>query len=171
MRQYDASILEFVDTYEAYSNSIFIGQNHVAIPYINIGLMSNNPINNQQSVVDYSYYVFKEVVSMHLNTRNGTLSFDFNNNTQEDYITEHIIFGGYQNDNGAEAIVKCEALIFFIPLTAKVESPRHPFVPMNTPNFKQNISTESADAFFRIDQLPLEVRSFLGACVHTLNLK
>ncbi|MEO6838496.1 MAG: hypothetical protein ABI185_08895 [Ginsengibacter sp.] len=168
MTKYYATNPDFVDTYEAYSKTVFIGNNNVAIPYVNVGLMPDNPINGKQSVVDYSYYFITRVQSMIFATRKGKMTFDFNGTTDKNYITEYIMAGGYKIDNGAEVTIRCEGLIFYLPDTAKINDPFHPFIPIDTPNFKQNMITEEVDSFFSIDNLPQEVKEVLGNNIYSL---
>src|ERR1700743_1331649 len=109
--KYSADKPEFIDTAEAYSKSIFVGNNNIAIPYINLGLTPGNPINVKQSVVDYSYYVITGVQTMFFNGSKDKLALDFKPAAQ-DSITEYIIIGGYISNGGAEVTLKCQGRLF-----------------------------------------------------------
>lgn len=158
----------FINTSEAYSKIIFVGNGNVAIPYINIGLMQRNPINKKQSVVDYSYYVFIGVQSMNFSAMKGKLTIDFDVDLATNSITEYIMAGGFNSDNGAEVKIICNDLIFYLPDGAGINDPFHPYLPFDTPNFKQNIDTKYVEAFFLTQNLPEEIKEILGGNIFSL---
>lgn len=153
----------FVDVYEVYSEKIFICNNNIAIPYINIGLMPENPITHEQSVVDFSYCVFTGITSIEINSNNGNLQFDFKEKEEnKSFIEEYLSFGGYKSDYGAEMKIVCESMLYFLPDTATIKRPIPPFVPIDTPNFKMNMDCKKIEAFFTLTNLPQEIKSILG---------
>src|SRR5437762_1393609 len=92
---------KFVDTYEAYSSVIHIGNKCFVIPYINIDIMGENPISAKQARIDYSYYVFKGFKSIEfaLSKCNLTIKTDIIADTLR---KEHIGFGGYKTSDAGE---------------------------------------------------------------------
>lgn len=167
MTKFNVTNLHFVDTYEAYSKTLFFGGNNVAIPYINIGLMPRNPINFRQSVIDYSYYILIGVKTMIFSASKGELTIDFNVTSTDDHLIEYISVGGYKSGNGAEVEISCKSLIFYLPDRAEINDPREPFLPVDTPNFKQNLLTDEVESFFLKDNLPQEVKEELGTIIYT----
>ncbi|MDQ6609045.1 MAG: hypothetical protein M3Y85_04410 [Bacteroidota bacterium] len=167
LKKYSATKPVFVDTYEAYSKTVFVGNNNVVVPYISVGLMPHNPIINKQSVVDYSYYVFTSVRSMNFTARKGKLTVDFNVIADKEYIAEYIMAGGYKSDNCAEVKIDCEGLIFYIAESAKIGQ-FGDFMPIDTSNFKQNMDTDTVESFFLIDNLPQEIKEVLGSNIYCL---
>ena len=168
LKKYDATSPDFVNTSEAFSKIIFIGNNNVAIPYINIDLMDSNPITGKQSVVDYSYYVFLRVRSMLFEARNGKLAFDFNFSQVENFILEYIMVGGYQNACEAEVKIECEKLLFYVSDTAKFGQ-FGDFMPVDTPDYKMNMIAEKVDNFFLVSNLPEDIKVILGENIYSLN--
>ncbi len=168
LRKLNAVNPGFVDTYEAYSKKIFIGSNNVVIPYVNIGLMPSNPINHKQSVVDFSYYVFIDVGSMNFSAKKGKLTVNFNENIDVNGTTEYIMAGGYESGNSAEIKIVCKDILFFLLDEARINDTFHPYLPLDTPNFKQNIDTKEVDDFFSLKNLPTEIREILGENLYSL---
>ena len=153
---------DFADTYEAYSNKIFIGINHIAIPYINICLMPGNPITEKQCEIDYSYYIFRDVQAIEYRAKTGQLNFDFSEIKDDNNITEYVIIGGYKNI-GAEVKIKFKESIFYALDNAKFCKFPDMFMPTDTPDYNQNLNTEDVKNFFLLKNLPKEIKEILGA--------
>lgn len=166
--KYAAIKPSFINTSEAYSKTIFVGNNNVAIPYISAGLMPHNPITNKQSVVDYSYYVFMDVHSMNFSAMKGKLTINFNAKIDSNSITEYIMAGGYKSDNGAEVKIVCRDFVFYLLDNARISDPSHPYLPLDTPNFRQNLDTNEVDAFFLFENLPKDIKEILGKNFYNL---
>lgn len=162
MKIYNTIKDDFVDTCEAYSKCVFLGSNNLVIPYLNIGLMPSNPINGKQSVVDFSYYVFRGVESTFFNASKGHLTIQFDVPRNASFITEYVIVGGYQNENGAEVKIVCEEKLFFLPATSLINDSFHLFSPVDTHRFNRNMEIERTDAFFLKQNLPFELKEILG---------
>ncbi|HEY6900351.1 MAG TPA: hypothetical protein VI233_06905 [Puia sp.] len=164
---YNACNPPFVNTSEAYSKTTFFGKNTVVIPYINIGLMPDNPINNKQSTVDYSYYVLTGVESIFANGSKEaiTLNFDAPNGAP---ITEYIGIGGYETNGGAELTIKCEGLLFYLPATSQIDFSGQAFIPIDTPYSNRNMEVDKS--FFELEQLPAELKTLLGGDIQLLTL-
>lgn len=160
---YNTTKNSFVNTYEAYSRPIYIGNNNVVIPYINIDLMPHNPITVKQSVIDYSYYVFNEVSSMFFNANKGKMKIDFTITSKGEEVTEYIMAGGFDSSNVAEITILCKELIFCLPEESKFSDTRNPFIPFDTPKYKQNLDIDLVNTFFSRENLPKEIINFLGA--------
>lgn len=171
MKKYKASESDFIDTSEAYSQLMFIGNNKVVVPYINIGLMPDNPISGNQCVVDFAYYLLDNVQGLVFGASQIGFSLILAEEKGEQ-ILEHVSFGGgYGISNGAEVAVKCSDLYFFLPDDSGLSSPHKPFVPRNTPTFKSNLDPDKVDLFFKLENLPAELRQMLGDDVHVLTWK
>src|SRR5438874_15160 len=110
---------DFVDTYEAFSEKAYVGGNNIAISYVNIGLMSNNPIKGGKSVVDYSYYLLVGVGSVTFNFNTGNLKLNFDSFEKDPRYTEYLIIGGYNGKRGIETKIECDNSVFIVPDYAK----------------------------------------------------
>ena len=153
---------EFVDTAEAYSQITFFGNNNIAIPYINIDLMPNNPITNKQCFVDYSYYVLIGVKSMEYGSAKGKLTFNFDLSVKdESLVTEYITIGDYQSI-GAEVKIECQDMYYYTFDNSKISIRPDDFVPHETPNFKQTLHTNDIGRFFSFEGIPNEIKAVLG---------
>lgn len=166
LKKYTAD--DFVNTSEAYSDKIFIGSNNIAIPYINVGLMPDNPITKKQSVIEFSYYVLTGLKSMKFQAKRGKLDLDFNFTITETVIKEYVMVGGYKNDNEAELEIECTGLLFFLPPYSKSSEFPNLFVPVDTPNFKCNMNTDQVESFFSYEKLPKEIKEVLGPDIYSL---
>ena len=163
MQQYVVTHLEFVDNYESYSNTMFIGNGNVVVPYISLGLMPDNPINKKQTVIDFSYYVLEGVSVMSFGASRAKFSITVSNNADA-LLEEYISFG---EEDGAEVKVLCSGLKLFVPDGSVIRSSFEPFVPFDrgSPylNYRQNIDTAVATAFFDGRDLPEDLKQLLGS--------
>lgn len=162
MQQYVVKKYDFVNTSEAYSNTMFIGNWNVVIPYISQGLMPDNPINGKQSVIDFSYYVLEGVSVMSFGASRAKFSITVSNNS-DSLLEEYIGFG---LEDGAEIKVLCSGLKLFVPDSSIIRSSFEPFVPIDTgsafSNYRQNINAADATAFFDGHKLPDELKELVG---------
>ena len=160
----------FVDTSEAYSDKLFIGNNHnLTIPYIAIDLMSQNPITGKRAIINYSYYLFTGVKSVQFKGDKNCMLIEFYSSQHQAQIAEeHIMVGGYRS-YGGEVVVDCNETFLFVPDYAKFGDYPCPFVPKDTPNFPRNMSTEEVESFFSISTLPDEVKGILGEKIYSIS--
>lgn len=160
---YNADNPDFVNTSEAYSKHIFVGDEIIVVPYVNLGLMPRNPINAKQSVVDFSYYVIKGVRSMSFSGSKGKLLLHSDGSTEAALITEYIMCGR------EEVTIRCKERWFYLPATSAIRDPFVPFVPRDTPNFKRNMDPGKVEAFFLFDNLPGTIKDLLGNDSYSLS--
>ena len=158
--------VEFVNTPESYSQITFFGNNNIAIPYININLMPDNPITHRNSFVDYSYYVLIGVKSMEYKSDNdkGKLNFIFDlANENLPTITEYIVIGNYDYKSvWAEVKIECMGIHYYTLDNSKISFRQDDFIPYQTPNFKQTLDVNEIERFFSFQNLPDEIRATLG---------
>lgn len=160
MNKYDNA--EFVNTSEAYSQITFFGNNNIAIPYINMGLMPDNPITHKQSFVDYSYYILTRVNSMEYGSTKGKLIFSFDLLMKKaSPITEYIGIGNYISVD-SEVKIECQDMHYFTFDNSKISTRPDDFIPYETPNFKQTLNTEEIERFFSFQNIPDEIKAILG---------
>ena len=157
--KYNAGKIDFVNTSEAYSSKLYVGRNNILIPFINIGLMSSNPINSKESVIDYSYYLLREVYKTSFSMINEKLE-EVKKEVDVDLINEYIMIGGFQNVRLQEIEVFCKGRYLYFADNAIISNPLKPFVPRPTPNFMQNLPNYKVDNFF--NKLPVELEEILG---------
>lgn len=167
IRKYSATNPEFVDTYDAYSQIMYISGDTVVIPYINAGLMEGNPVTQKRVVVDYSYYLLTGVRSIHGFSAAGELRLDIAPGVDHLSITAHITFGGY-GSIGSECKVECKDLYFFVDENAVLSDHLSPFMPVDTPRFKQNLPAVEVNAFFQQENLPPEIKAEIGSTIYRL---
>lgn len=168
MQQYVVTNLDFVNTSEAYSNTLFIGNGNVLIPYISQGLMPDNPINGKQTVIDFSYYMLEGVSTMSFGALWTTFTITVSDNPGS-LLEEYIMFG---IDDGAEVKILCSGLRLFIPDSSIIRSCHQPFVPYDIgspyPQYRQNIDRARAVSFFEGHDLPEEIKGILGSPIQKL---
>jgi hypothetical protein len=158
--EYKNISIRSVNTSEAYSRVFFIGNNNAVIPYINVGLMPENPINGETSFVEYSYYMFGDISSVifnaaeiiHLESRADTVPL----------FEEYVILDGIKKSNGAEVKILCNELSFYVPIISRTSKQPNTFIPIETPKYKRNMDSGSVDNFFSKESLPQIVRNILG---------
>ncbi len=169
MQQYIVTHLEFVDNYEAYSNTMLIGNGNVVVPYISLGLMPDNPINGKQTVIDFAYYLLEGVSVMSFGASRATFSITVSD-SPDSLLEEYISFG---LRDGAEVKVLCSGLKLFVPDSSIIRSSFEPFVPIDVgspfANYRQNIDTATATGFFEGDELPRELKQLLGSRIQSLS--
>jgi len=159
---------EFIDTAEAYSQITFFGNNNIAIPYINITIMPDNPITHKVSFVDYSYYVLTGVRSMEYGSAKGKLIFSFGSSPKDvPPLIEYIMIGDYQSV-GAEVKIECQGIDYYMFDNSKISSRPDDFIPYETPNFKQTMNTEEIENFFSFQNIPSEIKVILGNNISSL---
>lgn len=159
----------FINTSESYSDGFIIGYKNLVIPYINIGLIPDNPINGRQCVIDYCYYVFFEVKSLEINYPTQKIQVNFNlGNIAVGLIEEYIILGGINTQNGSEAKIICNGMSLYIKPSSKFSEPSRPFVPFDTPIYRQNLDRDEVNSFLSFNNLPEEINTIVGKQPYTL---
>jgi hypothetical protein len=158
----------YVNTSDAYSDIIFFGTNNIAIPYINIGLMPDNPITQKQSVIDYSYYVLTGLKSLKFQGTAGNLDIAFSVLNGKNVIKEYLMVGGLNGNIGAEIEIECENRFFYLTNYSTKRDYPDLFVPLDTPNYRCNMNLERVKYFFSLSELPKEICEILGENIFIL---
>lgn len=131
--------------------------------------MPDNPINGKQSVIDFSYYVLEGVSVMSFGASRAKFSITVSNSL-DSLLEEYIGFG---LKDGAEVKVLCSGLKLFVPDTGIIRSSFEPFVPIDTgssfANYRQNMDTGVATAFFEGRELPDGLKQLLGSPFQVLS--
>jgi hypothetical protein len=155
---------DFVNTSEAYSKLLYIGNNNLVVPYVNIGILPANPINGNDSVVEYSYYIIYKTGYIIVNTPKDEILMQFHTKEKanENVIIEYIVVGGYMTNNSTELKISCKSIELFIPEGSTVEKSSNPFIAEDNGYLKQNMRTEDVNNFFSFERLPVEILEILG---------
>ena len=150
---------DFINTSEAYSGEILVGDGNIVIPYININLLPGNPINGIHSFIDYGYYIFTKIGALELGSESTIINVSANK-ISDNLLTEHICVGGYGKSKGGELKILCKEHIF---LTLEHSTMKNSyFIPVDTPNFKSNMDASEVASFFANKYVPIEIKDLWG---------
>jgi hypothetical protein len=154
----------YVDTSDAYSKQLLLGNGNIVVPYINIELLTDNPVQSANSNIDYSYCVFIEVSKLIINSRKGgIIQMRYEQNLNMPEITEFIYFGGYEGQNSAEIEIHCRMFSYYLPEKFQVKTAQDFFIPRTTPMFRQNMIDVEVERFLNFDTKPIELIDLLGS--------
>lgn len=156
---------------EAYSDKIFVGNNSIAIPYVNIELMPDNPITGKKTLIDHSYCVFTGVQSILFNAEKGSFYLEFSQMHDINFKVHYVLVGGFKNDNSAEVKITSADQQFYLCDNSRFSQAPLFFLPVDTPNFKRNMDVEKVESFFSLQALPAEIKDLLGGNIISLMLK
>lgn len=160
-----------INTSEAYSRFFFVGDKNVVVPYININLLPNNPINEESVFIEYSYYVFKDVrFAQFFGSEN--IHFDFINSKDKDGVIQEVYIGldGIGRSNGAEIKICCYEHSLFIPIESRISNVSTSFIPRDTPVFNMNMNVAEVQRFFSKKKIPDALNSYLGERFYSILL-
>ena len=158
-----------INTSEAYSKVFFIGLGCAVVPYINVCLMPENPINRIHSFAEYSYFVFGDIGSIVFNAEE-TLNIEFDNVNKISSFEEYISLDGSQNSNGAEVKILCNGMSLFLSSNTRISLQANSFIPIDTPNYNRNMNIHEVEKFFSKENLPQEIKSVLGLNFQMISL-
>jgi hypothetical protein len=158
--------LDFINTSEAYSKLIFLGNNNVVIPYINLNLLKNNDINQNNCFVDFSYCALINVATMEYESNNGKLNLNITEDQQQG-IVDYFMIGNIDSIN-SEVKIQFREFHYYLNESSRFSNNQDDFIPYPTPNFNQTISAEKVLDFFLVEKLPAEVRAIVGKNVISL---
>lgn len=161
-----------VNTSESYNKEIYLIGENLIIPYINLEIFEakfNHPIIKKYDKLDFSYLIFKDVKEVFWN-------YEFNNeaqcgqlilgdtSTKNDYLTEYIDATNVLREYyGYDFEIKFkEQYLYFSENVSIKNGPLSFWMPIETPNFRKNLSEKEVQSFFNKDSIPYEVLKLVG---------
>lgn len=143
------------NTSETYSENAYLCVDSLLIPYLNAQISDKNPFEIKVGdKIDYSYLLLSGVSIIQWNggfyhgeNVIGELTV---NNQKTDVLLDY--FGFNRRNEGYEIKVGFEKIEVFIPSESKVSSSE--WIPWDTPNFAQNLSSKETQEFFEVRKLP-----------------
>lgn len=147
MKEFILSNIDEFNTSEAYYGNPIVEDNHITIPYINIGLMKEHPLNfsDKQLFIDFCYLHIKEPVYISVYKR-GVIKNELTNYNQ-DYSKWYAgFFIGNETVLDDEMEIQASDVYLIIPKGFKASS------EIWIPDFKEfkgkgNIAKEDVMAF------------------------
>jgi hypothetical protein len=161
------------NTSESYNKDIYVYKDNLIIPYINLQILSpnfNHPTIKENDRLNFAYLIFKTVKEMHWcyefnnKIRYKNLVFDTVSN-DNDYSTEYIDATNIFTEHyGYDFEIKFkEQYLYFSEDVAIKNGVLSHWIPIDTPNFKRNLSKEAVKSFFIKDNVPSEITELVGA--------
>jgi hypothetical protein len=160
-----------VNTSESYNKNVFICENNLIIPYINLEVFNikfAHPQIKRYDKLDFSYLIFKDIEEISWNyvisdeEKQGQLI--FNNVPNNEHLTEYVeatnIFTEYYGYNFE---IKFKKQYLFFSEEIKVKNGGLNFwFPIETPNFRKNMDDEKVQSFFCKENVPKDVLELVG---------
>lgn len=178
----EEDILE-VNTSESFNKFVYLIENHLIIPYVNLEIFVNITSMcafKQYDKIDFSYLIFKNVSAISWNhtfmNENKTSKIQFAKVYPEEKLTEFILGNNFGDNYGYEFKIECEKqYLSYSELNALTKNGALDFwVPTDTPHFKRNMLEEDVKRFFEMKNIPEEIINFLDpseiAQVEVLNI-
>ena len=157
--------IDSINTSESYSHDVFMCASHVVIPYVNLELIDDIEDINEQSRIDFSYIVLKEVREVQWNyahKKRTVVGRIILPEVESDH-TSYFAVGGGQDTTGSEGgelKVRFKEMFLMMPPEAKVADKY--WIPFKTPNFRRNLSKERVRLFFSESFIPEQVRRLVS---------
>lgn len=162
-----------VNTSESYNKDIYLYDKNVIIPYINLQIFNINFNNKFRKYdrLDFSYLIFKDVKEIFWNynqnnqAKYGKLSLDNFSDKENDYFLDYVSGTNMFNPHGGcefKIKFKNQYLYFSENCVDIKNGPLNFWVPINTPNFLQNISSEKVTNFFTKQNVPEDILKLIG---------
>lgn len=173
-----------INTSEAYNKEIYFIDGNLIIPYINLEIFDINLVATKlkkYDKLDFSYLIFKDVKEMlwkyeFTNEINyGKLVFD-NFSNENDYLIDYVeTTNVFTELYGFDFEIKYkEQYLYFSEDVGIKNGPLSFWIPIDTPNFRQNLNEEKVRSFFTKDNIPKEVLELVevsgSAMLETLNI-
>ena len=132
--------IDELNTFDSYYVSSKV-DNSLVLYFINVGV-SEHPLNTskQKKYIDRSYIVCENLHAFNIN-------YNFINVKGVDNLQPYY-FGGWDLLKGQHTEIELVAERVSLILPDDVQIRFEPFYPIDTPNFKQNMSTEALIKFF-----------------------
>lgn len=161
-----------VNTSDSYNKEIYIIDNNLIIPYINLQIFNikfAHPKIKRYDKLDFSFLIFKNVKEIIWNYqidnqgKVGQLIFDDLSN-ENDYLTEYIDATNlFIDDGGCDFEIRFkEQYLYFSDDVSIIKEGLGFWFPIETPNFRKNMDNEKVQSFFRKENVPKEVLELVG---------
>lgn len=160
----------FVDTYESCSLRVYCSGTNIVIPYVNLALLPENPINKTIVSIDYCYYVFKRVSSLVIGGIDHRLQMHFITNRNINVKVEHVIFGRYPTTKYVEVAIEYDTSDLYIPKEAQIVPEGNFWHPLDSPIYGANMNRPLVDAFFECANFPVEIKQNLTSELYFFEL-
>ncbi len=162
-----------VNTSESYNKEIYLFNNHLIIPYINLEIFENKTSLKeikQYDKLDFSYLIFRNVEEVSWGSEyqdeNRFKQLKFNHISSDDkegFIEDILVANIFNEYDGFEFKIKYEEqYLCYSGINVNVKNGALDFwVPMDTPYFMKNIAEEKVLEFFNWEKIPAEIINFL----------
>jgi hypothetical protein len=162
-----------VNTSDSYNKEIYIIDNNLIIPYINLQIFEikfDNPKIKRYDKLDFSYLIFKNVKEIVWNykfnneVKYGQLIFD-DTSAKNDYLTEYINATNlFIDDYGYDFEIRFKEQYLYFSVDVNIIKQGLGFwFPIENPNFGKNMDDEKVQSFFYKESIPNEVLQLVGA--------
>lgn len=161
-----------VNTSDSYNKDIYVSENNLIIPYVNLQVFDIKFVHPQikrYDKLDFSYLIFKDVKEIIWNyefnneVKCGQLIFDDLSN-ENDYLTEYINATNlFIDDYGCDFEIRFkEQYLYFSDDVNIIKEGLGFWIPIETPNFRKNMDEEKVQSFFRKENVPKDVLELVG---------
>lgn len=158
-----------VNTSEAYNKYVFVMNDTLIIPFINLEIISNTDGSNNLKIydkIDFSYLIFKGVSDFKCSCNLHTYNEHFFHKSKKDEFLFSDYVGirnllNFESQCEVEILYKEQFLILFDDYKTKNGSLDN-WIPIQTPVFKQNLDKDTINYFFSIESIPDELLLILA---------
>lgn len=147
------SNFDSIDTFESYTNKLFIIEKNLIFPVINLLLIDDIIGNPIEIKIELCYLIIKDVagiawIGSNKNEKEiiGKIELEQTKRSKTDWFAINRKYDGY------ELKVNFDDLEIFIPENSRFGKKR--WIPWTTPNFDSNIPKKKSTEFFNLELLP-----------------
>ncbi len=152
--------IEEIHSFDARYKNVIFRNNNIVVPYINLGV-SKHPLHTEEkgmAFLDYTYMVFVDVSYLKVYLKKPYIVIDLEKKA------EHFYFGGDYWDNENKIFndmeIGCsEAFLQTLNITKLSDEM---WMPLKTPNFTQNMNSETVEDFFNHNYIPPNINALIS---------
>lgn len=160
-----------VNTSEAYSKNMYLGENCLVVPYINLFLMPESTLQFFENYIEYTYLCFHNTTSLILY---GKETIDITtirtSNNIKDYKEEWISLSGENSSTGAEVKIVFHNMTIYIPNNSRISKSNFEFVPYDTPKYDRTLEIAKVASFFSHRFFPDGLIKSIGNTFHQITI-
>lgn len=162
--------IDSINTFESYSDTCYLNENSLLVPYIKLELIDQNVIGNidDRINIDFSYLIFDGLKEIHWigenELKNRIVGRKKLAERKDTDLTNWIAIN--RKTEGFEIKAIFEKLLIFIPLDSPIG--KEWWSHIKTPDFQQNIKQEIANEFFDLRKVPESLAKVLELSTYTI---
>jgi hypothetical protein len=139
-------IAECINTSESFSKQTIIKGNNVIVPYVNLQLVTPNPIMDKVCHIDFSYLIFRGVSEV---VQDGSHRICFFDADGSDMQEEYIMLNSWLDNKGVEWRIRFrQADLYVRDGNTSILTGSEFFGIYSTPSYPKNVSDEDINYFF-----------------------